>query len=105
MEKEIINQLYKLVKVFGSVHIKDSDDKWITVCKITKNDIEQLEKDLDEYEQLKGGIEMTSNKTSEECEPMVSPERYHEAQHEIETLKEIIIELNKKILELKNLAN
>lgn len=71
--KEILKELYKFVEALGSVQKKvfelktrDLDDKWVTICKITKGDIEQLEKDLDEYEQLKEGLKMTKEEKKEE---------------------------------------
>ena len=58
--KEIIKELYKFVEVFGSIQKREFqvkargiEEKWVTICKITKKDIEQLERDLDEYELLK----------------------------------------------------
>lgn len=71
--KEILNQLYKFVEAFGSVQkrlfeikTRNADEEWITICKITKEDIEQLEKDLEEYEKLKEGLEMTQEEKKEE---------------------------------------
>ena len=50
--KEIVKEVKKMVSVCGSVTMK-KDDKWITIAQLKKEDVEQVEKELEVLEIIK----------------------------------------------------
>lgn len=44
--KEIVKEMFKMVSICGSVTMQ-KDDKWVTIAQLKKEDVEQIEKDLD----------------------------------------------------------
>lgn len=50
--KEIVKEMFKMVSVCSSVTMK-KDDKWVTIAQLKKEDVEQIEKDLEVLELLK----------------------------------------------------
>lgn len=60
--KEVIEEMKKIVSICGSVKMK-KDGKWVTIAQLKKEDVEQIEKDLDVLDILKKQITVTENKT------------------------------------------
>ena len=50
--KEIVKEMKKMVSVCGRVTIK-KDDEWVTIAQLKKEDVEQIEKDLEILELIK----------------------------------------------------
>jgi len=52
-DKEIIEEMKKLVSAFGSVKRLVDGDKWVTIAQVKKEDVEQIEKSLEVLENIK----------------------------------------------------
>ena len=50
--KEIIKEMKKMVSICGRITIK-KDDEWVTIAQLKKEDVEQIEKDLEILELIK----------------------------------------------------
>ena len=50
--KEIVKEMFKMVSICGSVTMK-KDDKWVKIAQLKKEDVEQVEKDLEILELIK----------------------------------------------------
>lgn len=45
--KEIVEEIKKMVSIVGKIQRRVEGDKWVTIAQLKKEDIEQIEKDLD----------------------------------------------------------
>lgn len=50
--KEIVKEMKKMVSICGSATIK-IDGKWVTIAQLKKEDVEQIERDLEVLEIIK----------------------------------------------------
>jgi len=52
-DKEIIKEIKKMAAAFGSVTRLVDGEKWVTIAQVKKEDVEQIEKDLEMLELIK----------------------------------------------------
>ena len=59
--KEIVKEIKKIVGIVRAIKKRDDDDKWITIAEVKKEDVEQVEKDIEALEIIKGKLMWIEN--------------------------------------------